>query len=129
MRPEEGGFPLPPQSKRKQYCFQALTFVITFFAFATLHLTREVWVYIKDTLEDHEFSSTELGAIDMFFLFFYSGGLYVAGTLSDNFNVRYILTVMFFLVGLTMLMTGFGYIWGIKGIWWYYLMQALNGLA
>ena len=95
---------------------------------AILHVARDVWSFLKDTLEDEGFSSTQLGTIDMLFLFFYSAGLFVAGVVGDHFNFRYVLTLMFMLVGLAILMTGFGYIWGIRGIWWYYLWQALHGL-
>ena len=116
------------QNKRKQYCYQALIFFLCYFGFSILHNTREVWSFLKDDLQDDGYSKGQLGALDLFFLFFYSVGLYIAGALGDNFNIRFILFGGYMLVCLSMLMISFGYIWGIRGLWWYIIWFSANGL-
>ena len=63
----------------------------------------------------------------MFFLFFYSVGLYVAGVLGDHYNIRLILAAGYALVCGCMLAVGFAFIGTISSAWWLYLWFALNG--
>ena len=88
-------------SSFKRYSMQAYIFVLTFFTYAVLHISRESWAFLKDKVDkdDEEginLSSDELGTIDMVFLIFYSIGLYASGILGYNFNKK--------------LLIGFGYL-------------------
>lgn len=114
---------------RKRLCYQVYLYFLTYFAYCCFHNTRECWSYIKEYVEnDTGWSTGDVGLIDACFLFAYSAGLYIAGVLGDNFNIRRILTITYAGVCIFMYFIGFGYELGVHGLWYFCIFFALNGL-
>ncbi|KAK9095442.1 hypothetical protein Scep_026911 [Stephania cephalantha] len=73
-------------------------------------------------------SATILGQIDLAFLSFYSFGMYFAGHLGDQLDLRLFLTVGMLGTGLSTLLFGFGYWLNIHSFYYFLTIQMLAGL-
>ncbi|GAV67604.1 MFS_1 domain-containing protein [Cephalotus follicularis] len=70
----------------------------------------------------------KLGEIDVAFLACYSMGMYVAGHLGDNLDLRLFLTSGMIGSGIFVGLFGMGYFWNIHVFWFYLVMQMIAGL-
>jgi len=114
MEPNFSSEPLMSQAKenmqvktrptlRTQHKYQIYIFVLTFFTYASLHISREAWAFMKDNIKKHDapgigLSANQLGTIDMFFLAFYSVGLFISGVLGDAYNKNYLLGIGYLII-------------------------------
>lgn len=57
--------------------------------------------------EDPSVTTTQLGLIDTIFLSTYSIGLFISGSLADNYKSTYVLAISLSLVGIIVMLTGF----------------------
>jgi len=57
--------------------------------------------------EDASVTTTQLGLIDTIFLTTYSVGLFISGSLADNFKSTFVLAISLTLVGIIVMLTGF----------------------
>ena len=113
---------------------QAKVFLLTFFAYASLHYSRKAFSTIKQRLKSLQwFGSTHstvtaLSTLDTTFLFTYALGLYASGIVGDRVNLRVAVCVGLVLTALsTLAFAGLGLlrvhsvvpyavVWGISGI-------------
>ncbi|KAK9144396.1 hypothetical protein Sjap_004299 [Stephania japonica] len=72
--------------------------------------------------------TTILGQIDLAFLSFYSFGMYFAGHLGDQLDLRLFLTVGMLGTGLSTFLFGFGYWLNIHSFYYFLTIQMLAGL-
>jgi sugar phosphate permease len=69
-----------------------LVFVLTWFSYATIYLTRKNFSVVKSDLHNHAgISVADLAIIDTCFLVFYAVGQFVSGFLGDRFGARKII--------------------------------------
>uniref|UniRef100_A0A8B9H984 Glucose-6-phosphate exchanger SLC37A2 n=1 Tax=Astyanax mexicanus TaxID=7994 RepID=A0A8B9H984_ASTMX len=69
------------------------------------------------------------GYIDNCFLVAYAIGMFFSGMFGERLPLRYYLTSGMLLSGLFTSLFGLGFYWNIHSLWYYCLMQALNGLV
>uniref|UniRef100_A0A7N0VI47 Major facilitator superfamily (MFS) profile domain-containing protein n=1 Tax=Kalanchoe fedtschenkoi TaxID=63787 RepID=A0A7N0VI47_KALFE len=72
--------------------------------------------------------TSKLGEIDVAFLAFYSCGMYVAGHLGDNLDLRLFLTTGMIGSGIFVGLFGMGYFLNVHAFWFYLVMQMVAGL-
>ncbi|XVF51835.1 hypothetical protein PTKIN_Ptkin04bG0216200 [Pterospermum kingtungense] len=72
--------------------------------------------------------TSRLGEIDVAFLACYSLGMYVAGHLGDNLDLRLFLTAGMIGSGIFVGLFGMGYFWNVHVFWFYLAMQMVAGL-
>lgn len=72
--------------------------------------------------------TSKLGEIDVAFLACYSLGMYVAGHLGDNLDLRLFLTTGMIGSGIFVGLFGMGYFWNVHVFWYFLVMQMVAGL-
>lgn len=121
--------------------YRYMVLIITFFAYACYHATRKPIGIVKSVLHPHHqshrkgwapFDSSDgiskLGEIDVAFLSCYSLGMYIAGHLGDNLDLRLFLSTGMMGSGIFVALFGMGFMWEIHAFWFYLLMQIIAGL-
>jgi sugar phosphate permease len=84
-------------------------YLITYFAYALIHVQREFWSLSKPliTKEQPELTPTVLSRFDTLQLLTYGICLFIAGMLGDNYNQRIVLSIAFAVQSLFFLMLSF----------------------
>lgn len=120
-----------PSKGRRVFLWQLNIFVLTYFSYACLHFVREGWSILKPNVEEELGweGNNNTGLIDFFFLFSYSFGLFVSGVLGDNFPIRIILPIGYFIVATMTIMISFGGTWDIRNIFFYIIFFSVSGLC
>ncbi|KAM4650585.1 glucose-6-phosphate exchanger SLC37A2 [Discoglossus pictus] len=73
---------------------------------------------------------TELfGALDNAFLVAYAIGMFISGIFGERLPLRYYLSCGMLLSGVFTSLMGLGYYWNIHVLWYYVVIQILNGLV
>ncbi|CAI2366263.1 unnamed protein product [Moneuplotes crassus] len=122
------------QGNCKKTFFQVYIFILTFLTYASLHLSREAWSFLKEEVKEEQspgigLSSNDLGTIDMFFLFSYSIGLFISGILGDNLNKNLLLGCGYLVAAGATVMVGLGGLWKIRSVWYYVGFFMISGFA
>uniref|UniRef100_A0A8D0DI19 Glucose-6-phosphate exchanger SLC37A2 n=1 Tax=Salvator merianae TaxID=96440 RepID=A0A8D0DI19_SALMN len=134
--------------------YRGLILVLTFFCYATFHLSRKPISIVKSELHyncssrgsnprndsnsttwcdwkpfDQDNYKELFGALDNAFLVAYAIGMYISGIFGERLPLRYYLSGGMVLSGLFTSLFGLGYYWNIHELWYFVLVQILNGLA
>ncbi|XP_034995040.1 glucose-6-phosphate exchanger SLC37A2 isoform X2 [Zootoca vivipara] len=134
--------------------YRGLILVLTFLCYTTFHLSRKPISIVKSELHyncssrgpnpHNESNSTTwcdwkpfdqdnykelFGALDNAFLVAYAIGMYISGVFGERLPLRYYLSGGMLLSGLFTALFGLGYYWNIHELWYFVLVQVLNGLA
>lgn len=67
------------------------------------------------------------GALDYAFLFTYAIAMFISGYVGERLPLRYFLGFGMIFCGIFTSLFGFGHFWGIHTLWFYILVQVLNG--
>lgn len=128
------------------------TLILTFFVYCTYHISRKPISVVKNVLSqncservdpdntnnshwcdwppfDGDNANELLGYVDSFFLFAYAFGVFVSGAIGERMDLRIFLFIGMVLSGLFNIMFGLAYSFNIHSLWYFYLTQALSGLA
>uniref|UniRef100_A0A8B9HD16 Glucose-6-phosphate exchanger SLC37A2 n=1 Tax=Astyanax mexicanus TaxID=7994 RepID=A0A8B9HD16_ASTMX len=130
--------------------------ILTFFFYTAYHLSRKPISIVKSPLNhpvvfgttgsmdqlfffplflslfislDQDNYQNLFGYIDNCFLVAYAIGMFFSGMFGERLPLRYYLTSGMLLSGLFTSLFGLGFYWNIHSLWYYCLMQALNGLV
>uniref|UniRef100_A0A671NZZ4 Glucose-6-phosphate exchanger SLC37A2 n=1 Tax=Sinocyclocheilus anshuiensis TaxID=1608454 RepID=A0A671NZZ4_9TELE len=119
--------------------------ILTFVFYTTYHLSRKpisiiksqlsVVVYINPSTHFFFFNSDQnnyqnlFGVLDNCFLVAYAIGMFFSGMFGERLPLRYYLSSGMILSGLFTVLFGLGFYWQIHSLWYYCLVQALNGLV
>merc|ERR1719204_2021654 len=87
---------------------QTIVFVLTFWAYVSLHTSRQAFSNAKtNMIDDWGFTKYPLeGTMDAIFLFTYAIGLYISGWIGDIFDAKNVLSVGLFLTGVIIFIFG-----------------------
>ncbi|XP_051552096.1 glucose-6-phosphate exchanger SLC37A2 isoform X1 [Myxocyprinus asiaticus] len=69
------------------------------------------------------------GVLDNCFLIAYAIGMFFSGMFGERLPLRYYLSTGMLLSGLFTVLFGLGFYWNIHSLWYYCLIQAINGLV
>ena len=122
---------------------RVLVFALTFASYAFFHAGRKAFSAIKPVFVDTTLypptgylegggglSQNEmLGLLDTLFLFCYSAGLYGSGWLADRHDLRVVSSIGLALSAALTALFGLGGLVGLRSLWYFALLWALNGLA
>uniref|UniRef100_A0A8C2E858 Glucose-6-phosphate exchanger SLC37A2 n=1 Tax=Cyprinus carpio TaxID=7962 RepID=A0A8C2E858_CYPCA len=122
--------------------------ILTFVFYTTYHLSRKpisivkviklsVVVYINPSMyflfiffnSDKNNYQNLFGVLDNCFLVAYAIGMFFSGMFGERLPLRYYLSSGMILSGLFTVLFGLGFYWQIHSLWYYCLVQALNGLV
>uniref|UniRef100_A0A8B9J8G6 Glucose-6-phosphate exchanger SLC37A2 n=1 Tax=Astyanax mexicanus TaxID=7994 RepID=A0A8B9J8G6_ASTMX len=141
----------PPGQSLRMY--RGFILILTFFFYTAYHLSRKPISIVKlhrncsfvirptdlnitdnDTWcdwapFDQDNYQNLFGYIDNCFLVAYAIGMFFSGMFGERLPLRYYLTSGMLLSGLFTSLFGLGFYWNIHSLWYYCLMQALNGLV
>ncbi|XP_066495418.1 glucose-6-phosphate exchanger SLC37A2 [Tiliqua scincoides] len=132
--------------------YRGFILVLTFLCYTTYHLSRKPISIVKSELHhncsssgprNHSNSTTwcdwkpfdqanykELfGALDNAFLVAYAIGMFISGIFGERLPIRYYLSGGMVLSGLFTALFGLGFYWNIHELWYFVLVQILNGLV
>lgn len=109
-------------------------FLLTFFAYSTMHSIRTSWSYSKSLLQNHQaslyISNQYLGLCDAVFLVCYALGLAFLGPLGDHINQRYYLSCGYALAAVSFLVYPSCYHFlGWTNVWILVVTLGTNGLG
>ncbi|XP_069470659.1 glucose-6-phosphate exchanger SLC37A2 isoform X2 [Ambystoma mexicanum] len=135
--------------------YRGLILVLTFLFYAAFHLSRKPISIVKSQLhmncsnvpgrpgnisvndttwcdwapfENSNYKEL-FGALDNAFLVAYAIGMFVSGVFGERLPLRYYLSCGMGLSGLFTALFGLGYYWNIHSIWYYVIIQIINGLV
>uniref|UniRef100_A0A8B9HBE6 Glucose-6-phosphate exchanger SLC37A2 n=1 Tax=Astyanax mexicanus TaxID=7994 RepID=A0A8B9HBE6_ASTMX len=143
----------PPGQSLRMY--RGFILILTFFFYTAYHLSRKPISIVKSQLHrncsfvirptdlnitdndtwcdwapfDQDNYQNLFGYIDNCFLVAYAIGMFFSGMFGERLPLRYYLTSGMLLSGLFTSLFGLGFYWNIHSLWYYCLMQALNGLV
>uniref|UniRef100_A0A671P1S3 Glucose-6-phosphate exchanger SLC37A2 n=1 Tax=Sinocyclocheilus anshuiensis TaxID=1608454 RepID=A0A671P1S3_9TELE len=129
--------------------------ILTFVFYTTYHLSRKPISIIKSQLHrncsnvihpadlnitdndtwcdwapfDQNNYQNLFGVLDNCFLVAYAIGMFFSGMFGERLPLRYYLSSGMILSGLFTVLFGLGFYWQIHSLWYYCLVQALNGLV
>uniref|UniRef100_A0A672SVQ2 Glucose-6-phosphate exchanger SLC37A2 n=1 Tax=Sinocyclocheilus grahami TaxID=75366 RepID=A0A672SVQ2_SINGR len=129
--------------------------ILTFVFYTTYHLSRKPISIIKsqlhrncsDVIHPADLNITDndtwcdwapfdqnnyqnlFGVLDNCFLVAYAIGMFFSGMFGERLPLRYYLSSGMILSGLFTVLFGLGFYWQIHSLWYYCLVQALNGLV
>ncbi|KAJ6658733.1 hypothetical protein lerEdw1_019893 [Lerista edwardsae] len=131
--------------------YRTFILVLTFLCYTTYHLSRKPISIVKSELHHNCSSSPRnnsnsttwcdwkpfdqanykelFGALDNAFLVAYAIGMYISGIFGERLPIRYYLSGGMVLSGLFTALFGLGYYWNIHELWYFVLVQILNGLV
>ncbi|XP_061448866.1 glucose-6-phosphate exchanger SLC37A2 isoform X1 [Rhineura floridana] len=134
--------------------YRGLILALTFLCYTTFHLSRKPISIVKSELHyncssqganphngsnsttwcdwkpfDQDNYKELFGALDNAFLVAYAIGMYISGIFGERLPLRYYLSGGMVLSGLFTSLFGLGYYWDIHQLWYFVLVQVLNGLA
>lgn len=112
-----------------------MIFGLTFFAMVSRHSALSGWSMSKEQASDElGFSTTEIGAFDTVFLFFYALGNFVSGHLADHYPVRVVVPIgitvaAFCYAGVTLTQLAFLGLTGVNSFAGFVCLWAVSGFA
>uniref|UniRef100_A0A8B9HBT5 Glucose-6-phosphate exchanger SLC37A2 n=1 Tax=Astyanax mexicanus TaxID=7994 RepID=A0A8B9HBT5_ASTMX len=141
--------------KYPEIWYRGFILILTFFFYTAYHLSRKPISIVKSQLHrncsfvirptdlnitdndtwcdwapfDQDNYQNLFGYIDNCFLVAYAIGMFFSGMFGERLPLRYYLTSGMLLSGLFTSLFGLGFYWNIHSLWYYCLMQALNGLV
>lgn len=131
--------------RERTAAYRGWVLVLTFFAYASYHLSRKPISVVKGTLNPNcseitpschgwkPFDSPDsgeelLGALDLAFLFSYAVGMFFSGFLAEHMDLRHFLTVGMISSGLLTIAFGMGYVWKIHYFAYFVTVQIFSGV-
>ncbi|XP_059912340.1 glucose-6-phosphate exchanger SLC37A2 [Gadus macrocephalus] len=135
--------------------YRSFTLFLTFLSYTAYHLSRKPISIVKNELHrncsmvirpadlnttdnetwcdwapfDQDNYQTLYGMLDNSFLVAYAIGMFFSGIFGERLPLRYYLSCGMLLSGLFTSLFGLGYYWNIHSIWYYAVIQAMNGLV
>ncbi|KAL7838541.1 hypothetical protein AOLI_G00269450 [Acnodon oligacanthus] len=135
--------------------YRGFILLLTFFFYTAYHLSRKPISIVKSQLHrncsfvirpsdlnitdndtwcdwvpfDQDNYQNLYGYLDNCFLVAYAIGMFFSGMFGERLPLRYYLAVGMLSSGLFTSLFGLGYYWNIHSLWYYCLVQALNGLV
>uniref|UniRef100_A0A8C8RSS0 Glucose-6-phosphate exchanger SLC37A2 n=1 Tax=Pelusios castaneus TaxID=367368 RepID=A0A8C8RSS0_9SAUR len=134
--------------------YRGLTLVLTFLFYASFHLSRKPISIVKSELHtncsaqggarpngtnsttwcdwapfDQDNYKELFGALDNAFLVAYAIGMFISGIFGERLPLRYYLSGGMVLSGLFTALFGLAFFWNIHVLWYFILVQILNGLV
>uniref|UniRef100_A0A8C1YBV1 Glucose-6-phosphate exchanger SLC37A2 n=1 Tax=Cyprinus carpio TaxID=7962 RepID=A0A8C1YBV1_CYPCA len=108
--------------------------LLTFVFYTTYHLSRKPISIIKlpdrpNLKRRHNNYQNLFGVLDNCFLVAYAIGMFFSGIFGERLPLRYYLSSGMILSGIFTALFGLGFYWQIHSLWYYCLVQALNGLV
>uniref|UniRef100_A0A8C0YQK9 Glucose-6-phosphate exchanger SLC37A2 n=1 Tax=Cyprinus carpio carpio TaxID=630221 RepID=A0A8C0YQK9_CYPCA len=100
--------------------------ILTFVFYTTYHLSRKPISIVKVIKNNYQ---NLFGVLDNCFLVAYAIGMFFSGMFGERLPLRYYLSSGMILSGLFTVLFGLGFYWQIHSLWYYCLVQALNGLV
>jgi OPA family glycerol-3-phosphate transporter-like MFS transporter 1/2 len=106
-----------------------VVFIITFFAYASFHISRKSMSNVKYSLKKQwGLSTIVLGALDTTFLVCYSVGLFISGQVGDRIHVVRLVAAGMWLSGICVSLFGFAYYMEIHSEYYFGVVWGLTGL-
>ncbi|XP_069080651.1 glucose-6-phosphate exchanger SLC37A2 isoform X1 [Pleurodeles waltl] len=135
--------------------YRGFILVLTFWFYTAFHLSRKPISIVKSQLHmncsnvpgPHRNTSINdttwcdwapfensnykelFGALDNAFLVAYAIGMFLSGVFGERLPLRYYLSCGMLLSGLFTALFGLGYYWNIHSLWYYIIIQIINGLV
>jgi len=111
---------------------QCIVFVLTFWAYVSLHTSRQAFSNAKqDLIDDWGFTKYPLeGTMDAIFLFTYAIGLYISGYVGDMFDAKKVLSFGLLMTGVVIFIFGASVPWfHLHHDWYFMTIWAINGFV
>ncbi|XP_053546155.1 glucose-6-phosphate exchanger SLC37A2 [Bombina bombina] len=143
------------QTVSRDSWYRGFILVLTFLFYTSFHLSRKPISIVKSQLHQNcsalphprqnisdndttwcdwaPFQNADyaelFGALDNAFLVAYAIGMFISGIFGERLPLRYYLSSGMLLSGIFTSLMGLGYYWNIHVLWYYILIQIINGLV